>query len=511
MDVLEALTLSLVTLVPLLLIIFLITSAYLTRKQPGKLGGYTLAIFGAAWLAALAGLGLVIFNGPVNFPLVQLGQVTILGVLADRLSLIIILLVTTVSGVVHLYSLRAMQEEKRFPRYFMLLSLVTVEVMLVVLSNNLLLLAVFWILKGLTLTFLLAHYQERTASWRAAFVKLRIDLIGAGAFILAVILTWNIFGTFEIQAINNIAAQAPQNLPADRLTLLTALLFVAAMAKSAQFPLHSWLPRSVEAPTPVSALMHAGLINAGGFLLIRLSPLFVAAPLTMGLVIVVGSFTAFYGTLIMLTRNDVKGKLVYSTMGQMGFMMLQCGLGAFALATFHIVAHGLFKATLFLSSGSVVQAKALNQHLAPASEPAFEQVSKPRFFLASLLAALLLFLLPPALGFPVNSEMILLAFAWITIIYSLPKLTRLPVALWLGVLTALVVLYLAGTRGIEKFLVPVVAAHPNLDSGLSLAISGVVMVIGLVFLILQMGRRPDWLTRFLNRLYVRVLFSGYGK
>jgi hypothetical protein len=107
--------------------------------------------------------------------------------------------------------------------------------------------------------------------------------------------------------------------------------------------------------------------------------------------------------------------------------------------------------------------------------------------------------------------MILLAFAWITIIYSLPKLTRLPVALWLGVLTALVVLYLAGTRGIEKFLVPVVAAHPNLDSGLSLAISGVVMVIGLVFLILQMGRRPDWLTRFLNRLYVRVLFSGYGK
>jgi NADH-quinone oxidoreductase subunit L len=509
--VLEAITVALVGLVPLLLIIFLVTSAYLSRTQPAKLTAFTVTMFGVAWLSALVGLGLVIFNGPLNFSLVKLGQVSVLGVLADRLSLIILLLVTTVSGIVHLYSLRAMQEERRFPRYFTLLSLVTVEVMVVVLSNNLLLLGIFWIAKGLSLTFLLAHYQERTASWQAAIKKLRVDLVGAGAFILALVLTWNIFDTFDIQAINAIATQSPEKLPADRLTLLTVLLFVAAMAKSAQFPLHGWLPRSVEAPTPVSALMHAGLINAGGFLLIRLSQLFVATPLTMGLVIVVGGFTAFYGTLIMLTRNDVKGKLVYSTMGQMGFMMLQCGLGAFALATFHIVAHGLFKATLFLSSGSVIQNKAVNEHLAPRSEHSLEMFSKLRFFFASALTALLLFLIPLALGFPVNSEMILLTFAWITIIYALPKLNGLPVALLLGGLVGLVALYLAGTRGIERFLVPVVAAHPAIDTAVILAVCGVLLVIGLVSVILQTGSRPEWLNRFLSRLYVRVLFSGYGK
>ena len=129
------------------------------------------------------------------------------------------------------------------------------------------------------------------------------------------------------------------------------------MTKSAQFPFHLWLIGTIEAPTPVSALMHAGIVNAGGFLVNRLAPLFGLAPTTLHLMFVIGCVTALIGATAMLTQTSVKRRLVYSTMGQMGYMVMECGLGAFALAVFHLCAHGLFKATLFLNSGSSSSSK----------------------------------------------------------------------------------------------------------------------------------------------------------
>jgi len=489
-------------------LIFMMTSAAFANFWPHNLSTYTLVAFGGAWLAALVTLGQVIFNGPFNFTLVSLPQTPLFGFLADRVSVILLLLVITVSGIVHLYSIRAMQEERHFSRYFTLLTMVTLEVLLVVLANNLLMLGIFWILKGFTLTFLLAHYQNRPASWQAAFKKLRADLVGATSFSVALFMTWNLFGTFDIHTINTIATEKPQTLPIEQTTLLTVLLLLAAMVKSAQFPLHGWLPQSVEAPTPVSALMHAGLINAGGFLLIRLSPLFVATPLTLVLAVVIGGFTAIYATTIMRTRSDVKGMLVYSTMGQMGFMLLECGLGAFGLAMLHIVAHGLYKATLFLGAGNIIQQKALDQHLIPAHKNT-SQLPVIRV-IGVVVLALLLLALPPALGFSVNSSTILLAFAWITLIYSVPALKKLsPIKFFAGI-SGLIVLYVIGIHTIEGFFKQAVAANPALDAALVYAICGILILIGTVAIVFQSSHKPVWINKFFTTIYVRTLFIGYN-
>src|SRR2546425_11590690 len=151
-------------------------------------------------------------------------------------------------------------------------------------------------------------------------------------------------------------------------TAITLLIFIGAMSKSAQFPLHMWLPDSLYAPTPVHALLHAGIINAGGFLLNRLAPLYGLSPTTLHLVFAIGAMTALLGAGMMLTQNDIKKTLGYSTIGQMGYMIMECGLGAFALAVFHLIAHGLFKATIFLNCGHVIHAARQETRLPPKDE-----------------------------------------------------------------------------------------------------------------------------------------------
>ena len=512
MDLLATLTSWIVVFIPVLMLAFGVSEVALSRTIPGKTTLYTMLTFGLVWLGTLGALGLVIFNGPINITLLTVANAPVFGFLLDRLSLVIVLLVVTVSGIVHLYSLRAMHEERDFRRYFAFLTLITLEVVLVVFSNNLLMLAIFWILKGFTLTLLISHYHDRKASWQAALRKLSIDLVGYVAFLAALFLTWNIFGSFDLGVINTQAATIAQS-QSDyyQLTLLTILLFVAIMAKSAQFPFHSWLPGSVEAPTPVSALMHAGLINAGGFLFIRLSPLFVATPVTMGVAIAIGGFTAFFGTLIMLTRNDVKGMLVYSTMGQMGFMILECGLGAFGLAALHLVAHGLFKATLFLSAGSVIQKKGVIQLIAPSEHSPTGNFGTVRLLSTGILAGLVLFFVPGLLGFSVNTGTILLAFAWFTLLYALTELDKLPLVFLLPGTLVITLVYLVGIHGVELFFKPTVAANPKMDFTVIMLSSAGLVLVGLLALILKSPNRPAWLNRLFTRLYVRALFTGYGK
>jgi NADH-quinone oxidoreductase subunit L len=202
----------------------------------------------------------------------------------------------------------------------------------------------------------------------------------------------------------------------------TLLIFGGAMAKSAQFPLHIWLPETMEGPTPVSALMHAGLVNAGGFLLNRLAPLYSSSPSTMQVVFVVGTITALLGSTIMLTQNDVKRSLGYSTVGQMGYMTMECGLGAYALAVFHLIAHGIFKATLFMNAGSVIHATRRNAGVeAHAHEEA--PPSRPRLPLIVGLAATVLVPLGILVGvhellgielIEQPGALVLLFFGWVT-------------------------------------------------------------------------------------------------
>jgi NAD(P)H-quinone oxidoreductase subunit 5 len=203
----------------------------------------------------------------------------------------------------------------------------------------------------------------------------------------ALILTYQYFGTWDFPQLFSLAGELKNNgssAAPSGLFWIPLLLVAGALIKSAQFPFHSWLPDTMETPTPVSALMHAGIINAGGFLIIRLSPIVSLSPASLNGLAIIGAITALYASVVMLTQTSIKRSLAYSTIAQMGFMMLQCGLGAFSLAMLHIVAHSLYKAHAFLSSGSIVQ---MARHAwVPKGNPS----AHPLILISSMLLAILI-------------------------------------------------------------------------------------------------------------------------
>ena len=275
----------------------------------------------------------------------------------DPLSSVMAVAVAGISFVVHVYAVRYMAEEPGYGRFYTLLDLMTGTILLMVAAGDLITLLVAWHLIGVLLYFLLGHDLERPAAQRYAFWTFFTYRIGDLPLILAAVLLYKSYDTFSLPLLFERIAATPDaylvfGMP---LTIAVGLLVaLAAFARSAQFPLHTWLPYTMEGPTPVSALMHAGIVNAGGFIINRFAPVFMHAGGVLHLVFAVGLVTAVMGSILMLTQNDIKKSLGYSTMGQMGFMFVECGVGAFSLAIYHLVAHGLFKGTLFLGAGSVI-------------------------------------------------------------------------------------------------------------------------------------------------------------
>ncbi len=282
------------------------------------------------------------------------------GILVDRLTAVMMVLITSVSTVIHVYSVRYLEGDSGYARFFALLGLMTFVILSLVSSPNLLMLFVFWQLLSWTLYLILAFNYSHVPAYHNAFKTFMAHRIGDVSFLCGIFLTYKYFGTLEFSELfERAAAQSdvisilPGGLfEVNVISIITLLIFVGAIAKSSQFPLHGWLPDTMDSPTPVSALMHAGIINAGGFLLNRLAPLYALSPNTLHIVFVIGALTVVLGASMMLVQNDIKKTLGYSTMGQMGYMIMECGLGAFALAIFHLIAHGLFKASLFLSAGN---------------------------------------------------------------------------------------------------------------------------------------------------------------
>lgn len=270
----------------------------------------------------------------------------------DRLSAIMLLLVAFIGAVVIRYSRHYLAGDPGQGRFFKWLAWTIAAVMTLVISGHFTLFVAAWVLTSLCLHRLLLFYPERQGAQTAARKKFVFSRVGDFALIVAGVCLYQVFGTLEFRELFAAADQAI----ADRglLNVAAFALVIGAVIKSAQFPFHSWLPEVMETPTPVSALMHAGIINAGGFLVIRMSHVLVQAPAALHLLAVIGTVTALFGSLVMLTQTNIKKSLAFSTVGQMGFMMLQCGLGAFSSAMLHIVAHALYKAHAFLSSGSVV-------------------------------------------------------------------------------------------------------------------------------------------------------------
>jgi NAD(P)H-quinone oxidoreductase subunit 5 len=270
----------------------------------------------------------------------------------DGIALTMSLLVTFLGTVVLQFSRRYLAGDPGQARFFSWMSLTLSAVLLVVLSSNLLLLWMAWVATSLCLHRLLLFYPGRAGAVFAARKKFIISRIADLCLLGAIILLYQSFGTLDF---DRIFAQVEAGTSVS-LTLPGLLLVACAALKSAQFPFHSWLPDTMETPTPVSAFMHAGIINAGGFLIVRLSPLLVRAPGALNLLAVIGALTAAFGAVVMLPQPSVKRALAFSTIAQMGFMMLQCGLGAFGLALVHIVAHSLYKAHAFLHAGSTIGA-----------------------------------------------------------------------------------------------------------------------------------------------------------
>ena len=322
--------------------------------RPGRLGRGALVVIQGLVVAALVGaLGaaaLLVVSGPTTSPLIGLGGIG-LSVRLDAVSAMMLLLVSFVGWVVVRFAGTYLDGEARQGRFMAWLCATLASVMLLVAAGNLVLLTAAWIAIGLGLTRLLLFYPDRPAARRAARKQRVFARLGDAVMVVAALVLATAYGTTDI---GTIIAAARAGGGGDAAPVAALLLAVAALFKSAQFPTHSWLTEVMEAPTPVSALLHAGVINAGGFLLIRFADVMLLSPAALAGLVMVGGFTALFAGMVMLTQPAVKTSLAWSTIAQMGFMIMQCGLALFPLALLHIVAHSLYKAHAFLSSGGAV-------------------------------------------------------------------------------------------------------------------------------------------------------------
>lgn len=282
------------------------------------------------------------------------GVNTSFSLLVDSLSLWMTLIVTGVGFLIHVYSIGYMEHDEDYVRYFAFLNFFVFAMLLLVLASSLLLMFVGWEGVGLASYLLIGYYYTRPAAAAAATKAFVVNRIGDFGFLLALLLSFVLFETTDIATIN---AKAPElfAVGAPVITLLTLLYFVGATGKSAQMPLHVWLPDAMEGPTPVSALIHAAtMVTAGVYLVIRMHELFELAPLTLTIIGIVGGLTSLFAALCAIGQTDLKRVLAYSTLSQLGLMFLACGAGAYYAALFHLTTHAFVKALLFLTAGNVL-------------------------------------------------------------------------------------------------------------------------------------------------------------
>ena len=279
----------------------------------------------------------------------------------DTLTAMMLVVVTTVSALVHLYSIGYMHEDDSRPRFFAYLSLFTFAMLALVTSDNLLQMFFGWEGVGLASYLLIGFWYKKPSANAAAIKAFVVNRVGDFGFALGIFGLFYVFNTISFDEIfREPAAQVGKTISflgydVDTLTVISLLLFMGAMGKSAQFLLHTWLPDAMEGPTPVSALIHAAtMVTAGVFMVVRLSPIFELAPKALEVVTLVGTLTAFFAASVGLVQNDIKRVIAYSTCSQLGYMFVACGVGAYAAGAFHLFTHAAFKALLFLGAGSVI-------------------------------------------------------------------------------------------------------------------------------------------------------------
>ena len=332
-----------------------------------------IVAIGGSFALSVAALFEVARSGPISislYRLLRVGDLSVdVGLHIDQLAVLVLILVTGVSFVVQVYSSRYMTGDPRYRRFFAVMALFTFAMTLLVTSANLLVTYMAWEVMGICSYLLISHWAERLSAARAATKAFLVNSAADVGLGFGVILTVATYGTLNIQEIlGRVSSMSGETLDFFGFeiatnTVIALCLLSGAMGKSAQVPMHVWLPFAMEAPTPVSALIHAAtMVNAGPFLLVRFSPLLLVAPAAMAVIAAVGAITALYGALVSLTQSDIKKLLAYSTISQIGFMIFACGVGAFGAAIFHLLAHGFLKGFLFLSTGNSLVATGGHVH-----------------------------------------------------------------------------------------------------------------------------------------------------
>ena len=296
---------------------------------------------------------------------ITIGNLNIsVGFQIDQLTAVMLMVVTTLSTLIHIYSVGYMHGDKGFTRFFAYLELFTFFMLVLVMANNFLLMFVGWEGVGLCSYLLIGFWYEKKSASDAGIKAFVVNRVGDFGFVLGMMLIFTTFGTLDFTdvfkaASTPAAAQSVSLVGVEMsvVTLICLLLFVGATGKSAQIPLYVWLPDAMEGPTPVSALIHAAtMVTAGVFMVARCAPLFILSHTAMTVVAVVGGVTAIFAATIGLVQNDIKRVIAYSTISQLGYMFLGLGVGAFAAGIFHLTTHAFFKGLLFLASGSVIHA-----------------------------------------------------------------------------------------------------------------------------------------------------------
>ncbi|MEN8040215.1 MAG: NADH-quinone oxidoreductase subunit L [Actinomycetota bacterium] len=328
-------------------------------------GWLGFGLVAVSWLIAVPGT-VAFMGGEAHAETVYLfSWIPIVGadfaILWDPLSSVMTMVVTGVGALIHLYSIGYMHGDERYPRFFAFLNLFIASMMILVLAANYAVMFIGWELVGLSSYLLISFWFTKPSAAAAGKKAFIVNRIGDWGFLVALMIIFASFGTFDFHAI---FAAAPTAITVGTATAITLLLFVGATGKSAQIPLYIWLPDAMEGPTPVSALIHAAtMVTAGVFMIARSAVLFEMAPVSGAVVAVVGTLTALVAALIAIAQTDIKKVLAYSTISQLGYMVLAVGVGAYTAGVFHLATHAFFKALLFLGAGSVIHAMANEQEM----------------------------------------------------------------------------------------------------------------------------------------------------
>ncbi|MFL5641083.1 MAG: NADH-quinone oxidoreductase subunit L [Chloroflexota bacterium] len=337
-----------------------------------------------------------------------------IGFVVDELTACLLIVVTTIGLLVHVYSIGYMSHDPGYWRFFAYLNLFMFSMLLLVLASSFLVVFVAWELVGLCSYLLIGFWYRKRSAALAAKKAFIVNRVGDVGFILGIMLIFVSLGTLDIrEVIERIGELDPTTI-----TIIALLIFAGAMGKSAQFPLHVWLPDAMEGPTPVSALIHAAtMVNAGIYLVARANPIFAHAQSALVVVAAIGIFTAILAASIAMTQTDIKRVLAYSTLSQLGYMFAAFGVGAWTAAIFHLMTHGFFKGLLFLGSGSVIHAVHEEQDMRKMGGLS-EKI--PITYVTMLIGSLAISGLPPLAGFfskdEILGESLKLGFAWVWLI-----------------------------------------------------------------------------------------------